>query len=328
MKLLIVLLSFVAATLACRDLSENCKYQPKNYCKESWWTKRNCKKFCGLCSGPPTQGPRTQGPPTQGPPTQRPLPTDGGTGDGTCGRPQISQSRVIGGTVANAGSWPWQIGMYYNGRFGCGGSLVNSRWVVTAAHCVDKRSASSFTVRLGDHRRNTNEGTEQEIRVSRIVQHPGYGRLNNDIALLQLSKPAMFNKRVQPVCLPSQGEKPAIGSTCFITGWGKTRHPGTSATILMQLGMKVQTKSDCQRMNGKYATVTDKMICAGNGVSSGQSGCHGDSGGPFVCKQSDGSWKLHGAVSWGSPRCDAKDTFTVFARVAKFRTWIDQYINN
>ena len=68
------------------------------------------------------------------------------------------------------------------------------------------------------------------------------------------------------------------------------------------------------------------MLCASNGPNYRQTGCHGDSGGPFVCKQQDGSWKLHGAVSWGSPKCDSADSNTVFARVSEFRKWIDDTI--
>ena len=53
----------------------------------------------------------------------------------------------------------------------------------------------------------------------------------------------------------------------------------------------------------------------------------GDSGGPFVCQTgSNGRWKLHGAVSWGSGTCSARSSFTVFARVAQFRSWIDSTI--
>ena len=65
------------------------------------------------------------------------------------------------------------------------------------------------------------------------------------------------------------------------------------------------------------------MLCAGvEGTI--LSGCHGDSGGPYVCKNSAGRWVLQGAVSWGSPRCSASERYTVFARVAQFRNWIDQ----
>ncbi len=68
---------------------------------------------------------------------------------GTCGQPEVQQSRVIAGENATRGAWPWQILMLYNGRPGCGGSLISPNWVVTAAHCVSGREgyASSFRVR-------------------------------------------------------------------------------------------------------------------------------------------------------------------------------------
>ena len=70
--------------------------------------------------------------------------------------------------------------------------------------------------------------------------------------------------------------------------------------------------------------ITDKMICAGV-EGEPLSGCHGDSGGPYVCQSSSGNWFLQGAVSWGSPRCAASERYTVFARVAQFRNWIRQH---
>ena len=70
------------------------------------------------------------------------------------------------------------------------------------------------------------------------------------------------------------------------------------------------------------------MVCAKNPAPARQSGCHGDSGGPFVCQQNDGSWKLHGAVSWGSPRCNVSDAISVFARISALRNWIDTKISS
>ena len=67
------------------------------------------------------------------------------------------------------------------------------------------------------------------------------------------------------------------------------------------------------------------MLCAGveNTILSG---CHGDSGGPYVCLNADKrTYTLHGAVSWGSGSCNAKQLFTVFARVTQFRAWIKQH---
>ena len=66
-----------------------------------------------------------------------------------CGVPRYAASRVIGGSNARPGSWPWQVAIYYNNRFHCGGSLVNANWLVTAAHCVERTSMSGFTIVLG-----------------------------------------------------------------------------------------------------------------------------------------------------------------------------------
>ncbi len=66
------------------------------------------------------------------------------------------------------------------------------------------------------------------------------------------------------------------------------------------------------------------MVCAGHGGKTRVSGCQGDSGGPFVCRGAGGQWVLQGAVSWGSGTCDARVGYTVFSRVAQFRSWIDQ----
>ena len=65
------------------------------------------------------------------------------------------------------------------------------------------------------------------------------------------------------------------------------------------------------------------MLCAKNKAPFRQSGCHGDSGGPFVCQGNNGGFTLHGAVSWGSPKCDISDASTVFARISALRQWID-----
>ncbi len=68
---------------------------------------------------------------------------------GSCGQPEVQQSRIIAGENATRGAWPWQILMFLNGQTLCGGSLVSPKWVVTAAHCVygNEGSASLFKVR-------------------------------------------------------------------------------------------------------------------------------------------------------------------------------------
>jgi len=235
---------------------------------------------------------------------------------------------VIGGDDAKPGAWPWQVGLHTSrGGFFCGGTLITPEWVVTAAHCISTLNPSNYVLRLGDHNRYRNEGTEQNIGASRVIKHPSYDsrRINNDIALIKLSRAAKINDRVSPACLPEANYIVPPGTTCYITGWGKIRHPGSSHHTLQQAKISPVSESDCKRKNG-YG-ITRQMLCAGvPGTRLG--GCHGDSGGPFVCKDSDGFWVLQGAVSWGSTDCNAQRMFTVFARVAVFREWINQYVKS
>ena len=92
-----------------------------------------------------------------------------------CGITKVAQSRVIAGTNATKGAWPWQVGLHTAyGTFFCGGSLIAPNWIVTAAHCLEGFKASQLRVRAGDLDREVNEGTEQEREVEKIIMHPKY----------------------------------------------------------------------------------------------------------------------------------------------------------
>ena len=75
----------------------------------------------------------TTAPPTTSPPTIAPQ---------TCGRPK--KSRIVGGEIASNRDWPWQIGLQAEGDnfIFCGGSLIDHEWVITAAHCIYRKSPS------------------------------------------------------------------------------------------------------------------------------------------------------------------------------------------
>ncbi|XP_074633753.1 zinc metalloproteinase nas-15-like [Acropora palmata] len=299
----------------CLDTGRYCNYHvPRGDCEKMQIVREKCRKSCGLCGTQPPPGTITPG-------THSPPPPPGTKPPGSCGISPVNYGRVMHGANARPGSWPWQVAVR-SGRGFCGGSLISPEWIVTAAHCISSTNPSSYSLTLGDHNHNSNEGTEQTIRASRVIKHPQYRGSNNDIALLKLSRPARINDRVSPACLPEANYIVPPGTTCYITGWGKT-HNQNSPSILQQAKITPVSEADCKKKNGY---ITKAMVCAGvKGTKLG--GCYGDSGGPFVCRNSAGGpWVLHGAVSWGSRSCDATVKYTVFARVSVFREWIDKYI--
>jgi len=318
----------------CKDLSNDCLYYRSiGFCEQSHynhiWASVNCKKSCFLC-GPALN--TTLSPPnltTQPIKTTKPKPVTNIPQD-NCGIPSLN-TRVVSGSTSKIGQWPWQIALYRDGKFSCGGSLISPDWIVTAAHCLYRFHPSQFYVVAGESDIYNQNQQEQKLQVEHIIWHQNYGRpstLNNDIGLIKLAKPVIMGTYVKTICLPNVGETPKVGSKCFVSGWGKMTHPGSSAQFLQHASLDILHQDVCKQRNDRWAPITNKMICAANGWPNIQASCHGDSGGPLVCKQPKGNWVLHGAVSWGSPRCYIADAYSVFAKVSEFRPWIDGSIKN
>ncbi|WP_411027194.1 trypsin-like serine protease [Salmonella sp. s54925] len=72
--------------------------------------------------------------------------------------------------------------------------------------------------------------------------------------------------------------------------------------------------------------ITHQMLCGGDD-STGASTCLGDSGGPYVCRNSKGYWVLQGITSWGSKRCLVSERYSVFSKVRVFTSWIENVMN-
>ncbi|XP_075927872.1 trypsin-2-like [Petromyzon marinus] len=144
------------------------------------------------------------------------------------------EDHIVGGSECAAHSQPWQVSLNIGYHF-CGGSLISSEWVVSAAHCYMPKSSSllsstsstpsapSISVRIGEHNIFASEGTEQWIQASKAIPHPQYSSAttDNDIMLIKLSSPATLNQYAQAVPLPSSCV--GTGVMCTISGWGETQ---------------------------------------------------------------------------------------------------------
>jgi len=236
---------------------------------------------------------------------------------------------IVGGQPAEPGEWPWQV-MVRPGGYLCGGTLIAADWVVTAAHCVydngELFAPTSVSVKLGEYDRTVRETSEQTRSVSQIIAHEEYDERNNnnDIALLQLSSPAIMNEMVASIGLVStamEGSLASTGSDAFVTGWGTTAEGGNAATKLMEVSVPIVSNTQCNR---SYGIITDNMLCAGY-ENGGKDSCQGDSGGPLVIQDSQGVWQLAGVVSFGYG-CARADFYGVYTRVSRYENWIREHV--
>ncbi|NWR82203.1 TRY2 protein, partial [Centropus unirufus] len=125
--------------------------------------------------------------------------------------------KIVGGYTCAKNAVPYQVSLNSGYHF-CGGSLIGSQWVLSAAHCYKYR----IQVQLGKHNLALSESTQQFINSVRVIRHPDYSSasLDNDIMLIKLAEPAELNRAVQTIPLPTSCV--ATGTTCLISGWGNT----------------------------------------------------------------------------------------------------------
>ncbi|TNM85352.1 hypothetical protein fugu_007623 [Takifugu bimaculatus] len=247
-----------------------------------------------------------------------------------CGLRQFS-SRIVGGTNAAEGEWPWQASLQVRGTHICGGALIASQWVVSAAHCFYNDglySPSMWTVYLGKLLLNRSSPTEEVARVQQIHLHHYYdGETNDyDLALLKLDRtaPAVRAGHAWPACLPPPTHQLEPDLLCWVTGWGSLQEGGKVSNVLQKVDVRLVSEEACIRSYGHM--VTPRMLCAGY-RSGEKDACQGDSGGPLVCQEPSGRWFLAGVVSWGKG-CGRPDFYGVYTRITRLTGWIKQVISS
>ena len=141
----------------------------------------------------------------------------------SCGKTN-PDGRVFGGDETGVNEYPWMAILLYNNEFFCGGSLINDRFVLTAAECVDDKQGTmqNIIVRLLEHDRSMdNETTLIDRQVKSITINPKFNKTSHDsdIALIEFTEPVKFQDNLRPVCLP-ESDFDYDDSTGNVTGWG------------------------------------------------------------------------------------------------------------
>ena len=275
------------------------------------------------------------------------------------GTPLKEKSEVY--SNAQHGEWPWQVSfqhckqlMFTNishiddlciWKHLCGASIVDNKWVITAAHCIketgfsfdSKNPGEKWSVVVGMDKLvnpeldKTNAG--KRIFLENIKIHDSYMNaldyiITSDIALLKLDEALKYNQFIQPIGFPDDHE-PQNGDRCHVTGWGFTSANGTKLSYnLKETEVTIIDFATCRNINVWYGLLNDSVhMCAGD-LDLGHQVCGGFSGGPLSCKKPDGSFYLAGVSSLGLKTCLEPGHAGIFTRMTQFEEWAKSTIKN
>lgn len=254
---------------------------------------------------------------------------------GNCGKRigRFPAGRIINGYPAIRGQFPWQVGIRLRisdteSRQHCGGTVINDRWIITAAHCFEYPK-SYYVLRVGDLDNEVPEDLEREFEIDLLIINPQYTgspAFDYDITLIRIAPDAkgyiQFNEAIQPACLPDKTLVTDKKTVCHISGWGSVGDMQLPRN-LMAANVPLITNERC---NSLYpGRITDRMQCAGF-EAGGIDSCQGDSGGPLVCPIK-GVYTILGATSWGEG-CAMPGSPGVYANIRNLRDWIDEQIRS
>nr|BAU69640.1 fIb [Sphyrna zygaena] len=234
--------------------------------------------------------------------------------------------RLVGGTNALQGEFPWQIAVYEGPTLNCGGVFIGGCWILSAAHCLRPYHLSDYVVRIAKYNKRGIADNEEILPVEKIIIHHEYNpkTYKNDIALIKVVH--VFKNReciplsidVQPICVPWSEYLFRPNQSCLISGWGQA--PGSKVSILRWAELEIFENCSAIYESDFY----EGMECAGK-MDGTVDACKGDSGGPLVCSDERNEAYVWGVVSWGEG-CGKAGLPGVYTKVAHYFDWISSHV--
>ncbi len=236
--------------------------------------------------------------------------------------------RIVGGIESTqAYSWMVSIQGKEEGNHFCGGTLIASNWVVTAAHCTEGAVADKMQVVIGI--KNLDEAQTGETHsVSAIYDHIDFNfpkELDNDISLLRLSS----HSELTPLEMisPADFNQIEAGSLLTTMGWGalaefQDPRDADYPNDLNEVQLPLVSPETCREVYSDEFSSADNPLCAGGNE---KDSCQGDSGGPLIANI-DGAPYLVGVVSWGYG-CARQGIYGIYTNVSEQLEWLEQYLS-
>ncbi|XP_063985535.1 CLIP domain-containing serine protease B4-like [Diachasmimorpha longicaudata] len=259
----------------------------------------------------------------------------------------VTEQRIIGGNKTGVFDYPWMALIAYqiNNKqieFRCGGSVINSRYILTAAHCVTQlpSALTVFGVRVGEHDLRTErdcnkdaDGLEsdcaeryQDFGIEEIHFHSGFTKsvLQDDIGLIRVNSMIDFRPvNARPICLPIGDAATHHQKKVTVTGWGATEN-GPRSQDLLQVKLTLVSNEECAKAYKKNTVISYKQLCAGG--TDHKDSCLGDSGGPLqalsIYNKMNVRFVQYGIVSFGTKNCGIEGYPGVYTRLVYYIDWI------
>lgn len=232
-------------------------------------------------------------------------------------------NRIVGGHDTAPYQYPWVALLTYLNRFYCAATIINDRYVVTAAHCVRGFREENMRVAVGYHKRNETFHPDGGVyKVQYIIPHAKYSpaQFNNDIALIKIKGTFKLGGTIRPVCFAERG-KTFSGENGTVTGWGALSESGAVSNTLKDVIVPILSNDECRKSKYPATRITDNMLCAGL-IAGGKDACQGDSGGALHII-SNNCHKIVGIVSWGEG-CAVAGYPGVYTRFNRYISWIQR----
>nr|AAN28692.1 lumbrokinase protein [Lumbricus rubellus] len=240
-------------------------------------------------------------------------------------------TKIVGGIEARPYEFPWQVSVRRKSSDShfCGGSIINDRWVVCAAHCMQGESPALVSLVVGEHDSSAASTVRQTHDVDSIFVHEDYNgnTFENDVSVIKTVNAIAIDINDGPICAPDPANDYVYRkSQC--SGWGTINSGGVCCpNVLRYVTLNVTTNAFCDDIYSPLYTITSDMICATDNTGQNErDSCQGDSGGPLSVKDGNGIFSLIGIVSWGIG-C-ASGYPGVYARVGSQTGWITDIITN
>lgn len=265
---------------------------------------------------------------------------------------QMNSQRIIGGTTAGQ-AFPWMVALVSKGKESahrrqfCGGTLIGSRWVLTAAHCLEPMKASEMSAIIGVYNLKSDAEVQgNEFDVSKFYIHPQYRKLNsasgtasrNDIALIELKTAASGREAVSLITAdvfdalkaqaasasPQGGHALSLGAELTVMGWGTRKLIPIVSDFpqkLRKVNVSLVSQKDCKKI---YGDVGAAFCATATKKGDHKGACSGDSGGPIFWR-GQGQWLQVGIVSFGRViPCGDSSSGGVYADVAELAPFIEK----